>query len=82
MHALIKIAISSGPVYICIYVYSLRMYCPLNCYFNSIGSMYLSSPDKPLEGDCGFVLAFFFVISLPIGRSAHQAALNLFSGAN
>ena len=44
--------------------------------------MYLSSPDKQFQGDCGFVLAFFFVISLPIGQSAHQAALNLFSGAN
>lgn len=64
------------------YVHSLRMYRPLNCYFNSIGSMYLSSPDKQFQGDCGFVLAFFFVISLPIGQSAHQAALNLFSGAN
>ena len=47
---------------VCMYMYvcSLRMHHPLNCYFNSIGSIYISSPDKPLEGDCGFVSAFFF----------------------
>ena len=68
------------------YMCPLWMYHPLNCYFNSIGSVYLNSQDKPFKGDCDFVSAFVDFLISSLGRRAGGRAVgwsvfNLLSSA-